>query len=95
MNKTFTCLKYIFLGLFLIGSAGVLAYHGLWVWPKERCEARGGAWAGRWLKCGTIYSIETLTRRPANVPPINGEARLKPEAAAAPAKAAPAAPEKR
>ena len=42
MNKTFTRLKYIFLGLFLLGSAGVLAYHGLWVWPKERCEARGG-----------------------------------------------------
>ena len=95
MNKTFTRLKYIFLGLFLLGSAGVLAYHGLWVWPKERCEARGGACAGRWLKCGTIYSIETLTRRPTNVPPINGEARLKPEAAPAPAKAAPAAPERK
>ena len=81
MNKTFTRLKYIFLGLFLLGSAGVLAYHGLWVWPKARCEARGGAWAGKWLKCGTIYSIETLTRRPANVPPINGE---KPETPAAP-----------
>lgn len=99
MNKTFTRLKYIFLGLFLLGSAGVLAYHGLWVWPKERCEARGGAWAGKWLKCATVYPIETLTRRPAGLPPINGE---KPEGAvkaeeAAPEKAAPAtaAPEKK
>jgi len=88
MNKTFTRLKYIFLGLFLLGSAGVLAYHGLWVWPKERCEARGGAWAGKWLKCGTIYSIETLTRRPTNVPPINGE---KPEPATTADRATPAA----
>lgn len=83
MNKTFTRLKYIFLGLFLLSSAGVLAYHGLWVWPKQRCEERGGAWAGKWLKCATVYPIETLTRRPTNVPPINGEPKLAPEAPAA------------
>jgi hypothetical protein len=87
MNKTINRLKYIFLGLFLLGSAGVLAYHGLWVWPKDRCEERGGAWAGKWLKCATVYPIETMTRRPAGVPPINGE-----KGAAA---AAPAAPEKK
>ncbi|WP_066680092.1 hypothetical protein [Caulobacter sp. CCH9-E1] len=83
MNKTFTRLKYIFLGLFLLSSAGVLAYHGLWVWPKQRCEDRGGAWAGKWMKCATVYPIETLTRRPTNVPPINGEAKLAPAAPAA------------
>lgn len=94
MNKTFTRLKYIFLGLFLLSSAGVLAYHGLWVWPKQRCEERGGAWAGKWMKCATVYPIETLTRRPANVPPINGEARIRPEGEAV-GKAAPTAPEKK
>jgi hypothetical protein len=89
MNKTFTRLKYIFLGLFLLGSAGVVAYHGLWVWPKEKCEAHGGAWAGKWLKCAAIYPIETLTRRPPNTPPLNGQADAPPAAAApqaAPAK---------
>ncbi len=84
MNRTFNRLKIIFVGLFLFSCAAIFAYHSMWVWPKARCEARGGAWAGRWLKCGTIYSIETLTRRPLNVPPINGEARVKPEAASAP-----------
>ncbi len=92
MNKTFTRLKYIFLGLFLLGSAGVLAYHGLWVWPKERCEARGGAWAGKWLKCATVYPIETLTRRPAGLPPINGEKPDAPAPAAQPKAAEKAAP---
>jgi hypothetical protein len=86
MNRTIERLKILFVGLFLASSVGVLGYHYLWVWPKDRCEARGGAWAGRWLKCGTIYSIETLTRRPANVPPINNER---------PAPATPAAPEKK
>jgi hypothetical protein len=84
MNKTITRLKYVFIGLFLLSSGGVLAYHAMWVWPKQRCEARGGAWAGKWLKCATVYPIETLTRRPANVPPINGEADA-PAAAAPPA----------
>lgn len=80
MNKTITRLKYAFIGLFLLSSAGVLAYHAMWVWPKQRCEARGGAWAGRWLKCATIYPIETLTRRPPNTPPINGETDAPPAA---------------
>lgn len=88
MNRTINRLKIIFIGIFLLSSAGVFGYHYLWVWPKERCEARGGAWAGKWLKCGTIYSIETLTRRPLNVPPINGEAAT-PAASATPAPAAP------
>lgn len=82
MNKTFTRLKYIFVAIFLLASGGVVAYHALWVWPKQRCEASGRLWAGRWMKCATVYSIETLTRRPGNVPPINGEARLKPQAPA-------------
>jgi hypothetical protein len=90
MNKTITRLKYIFLGLFLLGTASVVAYHTLWVWPKERCEKSGGAWAGKWLKCATVYPIETLTRRPPNTPPINGET-----GAAAAAEAAPAAPAKK
>lgn len=89
MNKTFTRLKYIFLGLFVLLSGAALTYHVVWVWPKQKCEAQGRPWAGKWMKCGRVYSIETLTRRPLNVPPINGE---KPETAPA---AAPAAPEKK
>jgi hypothetical protein len=82
MNKTFTRLKYIFLGLFLLLSGAALTYHVVWVWPKDKCEKQGRLWAGKWMKCATSYSIETLTRRPVNVPPINGDARVKPEAAA-------------
>jgi len=93
MNRTFNRLKIIFVSLFLISCVAIFAYHYMWVWPKARCEARGGAWAGKWMKCGTIYSIETLTHRPLNVPPINGEARIAP--APAPAPATPAAPAKK
>ena len=71
MKSNIKNLQLIFLGLFVAGSISVFAYHYLWVWPKARCDARGGAWAAKWMKCGTIYPIETLTRRPLNVPPIN------------------------
>jgi hypothetical protein len=91
MNKTFTRLKYIFLGLFLLLSGAALTYHVVWVWPKDKCEKQGRLWAGKWMKCATSYSIETLTRRPVNVPPINGDARVKPEAAATAPPAAAAA----
>ena len=85
MNKTFIRLKYIFLGLFVLLSGAALTYHVVWVWPKEKCERQGRLWAGKWMKCATSYSIETLTRRPLNVPPINGEAPAAPASATAPA----------
>ena len=71
MKSNITRLQQIFFAVFLASCAGVLAYHSFWVWPKATCEARGGVWAGRWMKCGTIYPIEKWTHRPANVPPIN------------------------
>lgn len=89
MNKTINRLKYVFIGIFLAASAGVLAYHALWVWPKDRCEKSGGAWAGKWMKCATVYPIETWTRRPRGTPPLNGQTADSPTADA-PAKAAPA-----
>lgn len=71
MKSNITRLQWTFFAIFLASCVGVFAYHAMWVWPKARCDARGGAWAGRWMKCGTIYPIETLTRRPLNLPPIN------------------------
>lgn len=89
MNKTINRLKYIFIGIFFLASASVLAYHMMWVWPKDRCEKSGGAWAGKWMKCATVYPIETWTRRPRGTPPLNGQSADGPTADA-PAKAAPA-----
>lgn len=73
MKSNIKRLQLIFLGLFVVGSLSVFTYHYTWVWPKARCDARGEgyAWAGKWMKCATVYPIETLTRRPLNVPPIN------------------------
>ena len=73
MKSNITRLQKIFFCVFLASCVGVFAYHYFDVWPKQRCLARGSGylWAEKWMKCGTVYPIETLTRRPLNVPPIN------------------------
>jgi hypothetical protein len=88
MNRSFNRLKYIFLGLFVLGCAGVLTYHSLWVWPKARCEQNGGWWAGKWMKCATPFPIQILTGRPnpKTLPPINSNYRDSVKPAPAPAK---------
>lgn len=76
MKSNITRLQKIFFAVFLTACACVFAYHYFWAWPKQRCDAEPGrAWAGRWMKCAKVYSIETLTRRPANLPPINTDPR--------------------
>ena len=73
MKSNISRLQKTFLAVFLGATLSVFCYHYFYVWPKQRCLARGAGflWAEKWMKCGTVYSIETLTRRPLNVPPIN------------------------
>jgi hypothetical protein len=77
MKSTIPRLQKIFLAVFLGATLSVFCYHYFYVWPKQRCLARGPgfSWADKWMKCGTVYSIETITRRPLNVPPINSDPR--------------------
>ncbi|MDI1365588.1 MAG: hypothetical protein PSX79_12115 [bacterium] len=86
MNRTINRLKNIFVGLFLVSCAAVFAYHYMWVWPKARCEAQGRPWAAKWMRCARVYSIETITQRPLNLPPINGEKATPAAAPPVPAK---------
>ncbi|HWU15544.1 MAG TPA: hypothetical protein VN157_16220 [Caulobacter sp.] len=73
MKSNISRLQKIFFAVFLGATLSVFCYHYFYVWPKQRCLARGPgfSWADKWMKCGTVYSIETLTHRPLNVPPIN------------------------
>jgi hypothetical protein len=75
MKSNITRLQKIFFAVFLGATLSVFCFHYFYVWPKDRCDARGTgyAWAGKWMKCATVYPIETLTRRPLNVPPINSD----------------------
>jgi hypothetical protein len=75
MKSNISRLQKIFFAVFLGATLSVFCYHYFYVWPKERCLARGPgfSWADKWMKCGTVYSIETITQRPLNAPPINSD----------------------
>ena len=63
MNTTLNRLKWIFLGLFAAGCAGVWAYHLFWVWPSQRCEAAGRWWDGSTRVCAQPIYIPDITGR--------------------------------
>ena len=80
MQRTLFRLKILFLILFLIGAAGSVAYHLMWVLPSRECAARGGWWAPRSRVCATPIDITHITGRPRGSPPA-----AQPEPAAQPA----------
>ena len=77
MQRTIFRLKILFLVLFLIGTAGSVAYHLMWVLPSRECAQRGGWWAPRSRVCATPIDITQITGR------ARGSAPVTPGAAAA------------
>ena len=69
MQRTLFRLKILFLVLFLIGTAGSIAYHLMWVLPSRACAERGGWWAPRSRVCATPIDITEITGRPRGAPP--------------------------
>ena len=82
MQRTIFRFKIFFLVLFLIGTAGSIAYHVMWVLPSRECAARGGWWAPRSRVCGTPLDIRKMPRV---LPPPAAGAGAPPAAAAQPA----------
>ena len=68
MSKTIDRLKLIFLGVFVIATAGVWAYQVFYVQPKKKCEAEGAWWGGGWRQCRRAVSIAPYDGPPP--PPI-------------------------
>ena len=63
MHRTVTRIKLIFLAIFLVASLGVWAYHGLYVWPRDKCENGGGWYDRRSGQCGRVVYIPDITGR--------------------------------
>ena len=60
MNRTIDRLKLIFLGLFIVLSAGTLVYHVGWVWPGQKCEEAGDWWDWRSRTCASPILISDI-----------------------------------
>ena len=84
MNRTIDRLKLIFLGLFIVLSAGTLVYHVGCVWPGQKCEEAGDWWDWRSRTCASPILISDITGRVIK----NDETRNAAKADAAKARAA-------
>ena len=68
MKSYIPYIKYLFLGLLLIGSTSVTAYEFLYNKPKKKCEAAASWWSEKDWKCYAPVSITTFTGRNADQP---------------------------
>ena len=89
MNVTFNRLRLWFLAIFVVATAGVFAYHLIYVWPRQKCEAKGARWAPAWRSCARVIYLPDVTGRPLikELPGVHKPA--KPPKAAKPAPAKP------
>lgn len=60
--------KLIALGVFIVASAGILIYGGLYEMPRRKCEANGGWWSNKYRACETPIFLPMLTGRKAGEP---------------------------
>jgi hypothetical protein len=66
MKSSFPRLKLIFLAVFGLATAAVFTYHLGWVWPADRCEARGDWWDPGTRTCAHPVLISDITGRLTN-----------------------------
>ena len=58
--------------VFLLGSAVIMGYHYIYVWPAQKCEAGGDWWDSQDRQCLTPIPIQRFTGRlpkPGDAPP--------------------------
>jgi hypothetical protein len=63
MQRTIFRIKLIFLAIFVVATLGVWAYHGLYVWPRDKCEKGGGWFDPKSRQCGHVVYIPDITGR--------------------------------
>ncbi|MFI4935043.1 MAG: hypothetical protein ACHP7N_10520 [Caulobacterales bacterium] len=68
MFRIITRVQLAYMGLFLVVSAGVVAYEAAYVWPVERCEAKGDWWDPQDHNCATPVPLWRITGRGPHTP---------------------------
>lgn len=92
MNPTYTRVKLIFLGLFVLALGAVLIYHLGWVWPAQKCEQAGKWWDPEGRVCAQPVLISDITGRTIQDKQAEAAAKAALDAAGAASRAKGAAP---
>jgi hypothetical protein len=61
MNRLIDRMKIFFLVVFGIACVAVWTLHLVWIWPGQRCEAKGWWWDWRKRICALPVPLEVLT----------------------------------
>jgi hypothetical protein len=64
MNRTIGRARLFFLGLFVLGVAGIGYVQVNYALPAKKCEESGRIWDHRLRACATLVFIPDLTGRP-------------------------------
>jgi len=78
MTSSIPRLKLFFLGLFAITCAAIWAFQAFYVWPRDRCEAKGAWWDPQARICATPIQISKITGRPNPGPAAQPAPRVPP-----------------
>ncbi|HEY3798623.1 MAG TPA: hypothetical protein VGL58_09735 [Caulobacteraceae bacterium] len=79
MFRFFGRLQLAYVGLFFAAIAFVAIYQAIYVWPIQRCQARGGWWSDKYHECGTPIPIWRFTGRLPSTPQSPGAAAPAPK----------------
>jgi hypothetical protein len=63
MNRTIDRLKLIFLVIFAVCCVIIWSYQAIYVWPRNRCEAKGDWWDPQDRICAVPVPISIFTHR--------------------------------
>jgi hypothetical protein len=72
MTRWITTAKLVALCAFFGASLAAVGYQMVFVWPVQRCEARGDWWDAQYRECLTPMAIWRITGRLAPSPPPAG-----------------------
>jgi hypothetical protein len=68
MNRMMDNARLALFALFLVATAGTIAYQAWYIWPMQKCERAGEWWSPRDRVCATPIPIWRITGRLPNTP---------------------------
>ena len=68
MNRLIDRMKIYFLVVFAVLTVAVWVTHIFWIWPGQRCEAKGMWWDWRTRICAMPVPLQVFTGRAAGEP---------------------------
>jgi hypothetical protein len=63
MNRTMDNARLALFALFLVATAGTIAYQAWYIWPMQKCERAGDWWSPKDRQCATPIPIWRITGR--------------------------------